>query len=277
MQTPIWFIGSGFIGGNMAKNFQERNYKTVQYSLEEPFKYNRYKLRSCEVVFVAVPTPTVWRKFDGSILRQVILEDTFPDQKIIIKSTVPIGTTDTLQDLVPDRFLFHSAEFLTEKNAKYDVDFPQRNILGHTAKSEPYTAEILRIFPTSKHHIICKATESEAGKYMSNFLLAGKVILANIMYDLCEKYRVEYEKVRHIAGTDDRIGPSHLQVEHEWGRGANGHCFPKDLSALHEMYAWYIYEWDMFLEALEQYNLALNLNTDKNPAIMREIFGLDKK
>jgi UDP-glucose 6-dehydrogenase len=66
-----------------------------------------------------------------------------------------------LQEMYPDRFFFHSAEFLTERNARADVDNPSRNVIGYTEKSKQYASEILEILPKSEINIICTATESE--------------------------------------------------------------------------------------------------------------------
>lgn len=271
----IWFIGTGFIWGNMAENFKDRWYKTVQYSLEEPYVNNKDELKEADVVFVAVPTPTKDRKFDDSILIKA-MANTRAGQKIVIKSTVLAGTIEKLQQLYPDRFFFHSAEFLTERNARNDVDNPSRNVVWYTEQSKDYSNEIMSILPDSKVNIVCKSTESELGKYFANFLLTAKIIMANLMYDICQKYWVDYEVVKHIAWTDPRIWESHLWVEFEGGRWANWHCFPKDMASFHEMY-WQDWLGHILLEAMEMYNKELNLKTWKQIDIIEEVYWLNKK
>jgi UDPglucose 6-dehydrogenase len=258
----------------MAQNFRERWYDVTQYSLEEPYVHNKEAVKECDTVFVAVPTPTTDRKFDGSILERAIREGTAPWQKIVTKSTILVGTTDKLQELFQDRYFFHSAEFLTEKNAKNDVDNPTRNVVGYTEQSKQYAQDIMDLLPESPYNILCTAKESEMGKYMSNFMFTSKVVMANIIYDICQKYGIDYDVIRGIAGKDPRIGEWHLSVVDEnGGRGANGHCFPKDLSAVHEMYGDESLGHNL-LEAVEQYNLDLNLSTDKDVQIIKAVFGI---
>lgn len=270
----IWFIGTGFIGGNMAENFKDRWYNIVQYSLEEPYCNNLEAIKETDVLFIAVPTPTVDRKFVKDILYRVIREQTVPWQKIIIKSTIIGWTVEDLQKMFPDRFFFHSAEFLTERNARNDVDNPTRNVVWCTEQSKQYAQEIMDLLPQSPHNIICKATESELWKYFWNFLLTAKIIMANLMYDVCQKNWIDYETVKHIAWTDPRIWESHLWVEFEWGRWANGHCFPKDLATFHEMYG---QDWlgAILLEAMEMYNVELNKRTNKQIDIIKEVYWKD--
>lgn len=271
----IWFIGTWFIGWNMAENFKERWFDVVQYSLDEKYKDNLEELKKAEIVFVAVPTPTKDRVFDRSVLENA-LENTVAGQKIVIKSTVKCGTTDYFQKKYRDRLFFHSAEFLTERNAKNDVDKPSRNVVWFTEQSRQYAPDIMEILPKATNgNIYCTAKESEMWKYASNFLLTAKILMANLIYDACEEYEVDYEKVKLIAGSDDRIWPAHLQVVFEWGRWANGHCFPKDMATFHEMYNEHSIYGDLLLEVMELYNTELNVSTNKQVDIITEVMWKD--
>lgn len=271
----IWFIGTGFIGGNMAKNFRERWYDVVQYSLEEKYKSNLREVQNADIVFVAVPTPTKNRKFDISVLENAIT-NTVAWQKIVIKSTVLCWTTDCFQEKYKDRYFFHSAEFLTERNAKWDVDRPSRNVVWFTDISKPFASDIMNILPEAENgNIFCTAKESELWKYASNFLLTAKIIMANLIYDVCEKYCVDYENVKNIVAKDSRIWPSHLNVVFEWWRWANWHCFPKDLAAFHEMYWEFNTFWNELLEYMEIYNAKLNIHTNKQLDIINSVLWED--
>ena len=247
----------------MAQNFKERWFDVIQYSLETEYVNNLEQVQNADIVFIAVPTPTKNRKFDRSVLEDAISK-TRTWQKIVIKSTVLCGTTDYFQKKYQDRYFFHSAEFLTERNAKWDVDRPSRNVVWSTEISKPFASNIMDILPEAENgNIFCTAKESELWKYASNFLLTAKIIMANLIYDICEKYWVEYDNVKDIVSKDSRIGESHLWVVFEWWRWANGHCFPKDLSAFHEMYWDYNDLWNELLEMIEKYNAKLNINTNK--------------
>ena len=71
---------------------------------------------------------------------------------------------------------------------------------------------------------------AEIVKYQSNVMLASKVALANVFYDLCKAENVNYDDVKKAVALDKRIGSSHLDVTTE--RGFGGKCFPKDLGAI---------------------------------------------
>lgn len=259
----------------MAQNFKERWFDVIQYSLEAKYANNLEQVQNTDIVFVAVPTPTKNRKFDISILEDAI-DKTKPWQKIVIKSTVICWTTDYFQNKYPDRYFFHSAEFLTERNAKWDVDKPSRNVVWYTEISKPFAQDIINILPDAINgNIICTAKESELWKYASNFLLTAKIIMANLIYDICEKYGVDYDNVKNIVSKDPRIWESHLGVVFEWWRWANGHCFPKDMAAFHEMYGDYSSLWNELLEILEKYNAKLNVSTNKQVEIIESVLWSD--
>lgn len=276
----IWFIGQWFLWGNYADEFEKRGYEVIRYS-KTKFKENKDALEDCEVVIVWVPTPTINGAFQSDILYDAI-KATSPWQIIIIKSTVQVWTTDELQELYDDRFFIHSAEFLTEANAPQDVAFPTRNVFGLSDKKRGELTQrissITNIFPVADT-VICSAKESEMGKYMSNFLLTSKIIMANIIYDMCANMGIDYNIPKKIAGLDPRIWMSHLDVLHSGKRWAGWHCFPKDLEALFEMYSACMNGkgWgESLIHMMSEYNLHLCLESGKDIEILEEIYGEDK-
>ena len=68
----IGFIGQGYVGKNYADDFEDRGYNVVRYSKEKPYNLNKDKIRECDIVFIAVPTPTVHGVYDASIICKVI-------------------------------------------------------------------------------------------------------------------------------------------------------------------------------------------------------------
>ena len=68
-KPTIGFIGQGYVGKNYADDLEVRGYETVRYSLEEPFRKNKEKIKDCRIVFIGVPTPTVAGVSDPSIVR----------------------------------------------------------------------------------------------------------------------------------------------------------------------------------------------------------------
>jgi UDPglucose 6-dehydrogenase len=286
-EVLIGFIGQGFIGKNMANDFEERGYNIVRYDNAEHAD-NKDKIKDCDFVFIAVPTPSTPKGFDDSILKEV-LSLVGDGKTAIIKSTVKIGTTEKFQEMYPEKYILHSPEFLTEKNAALDTKFPPRNVIGYTTKSETKAEAILKLLPQATHNFIVNSREAELVKYMGNNFLFMKVIFANVMYNLAQRKNVDYDTVANIVGCDSRIGSSHLTISHmsghsdQAGRGAGGHCFIKDMSALMEMFK----EEESkeqedekvldFLHRAVELNNHLLLKTEKDLDLLQEVYGeIDK-
>ncbi|TSD00351.1 MAG: UDP-glucose/GDP-mannose dehydrogenase dimerization [Parcubacteria group bacterium Greene1014_15] len=112
----IGFIGQGWIGKNYANDFEQRGFSVVRYAKEPEYAGTRKDIATCDIVFIAVPTPTTEAGFDDSIVRAV-LPLIGKGKTAVIKSTILPGTTESIQKQFPDVFVFHSPEFLTEATA----------------------------------------------------------------------------------------------------------------------------------------------------------------
>lgn len=281
----IGFIGQGFIGKHMADDFEERGMIVVRYALEEPYKNNRTALVDCDIVFVAVPTPTTPEGFDDSILRDA-LKIPKPGAIVVIKSTILPGRTKALQDDFSDLILLHSPEFLREKHAAEDTARPTRTIVGIPKQAPEYRAaaeSVLDVLPSSPHQLVCDSTEAELIKYGGNCFLAMKVVYMNMLYDIAAVHGIDYQVVAGAMAADPRIGDSHMQVldssghhDARVGRGAGGHCFPKDFAALREHYEAHIPDdaaGVAALRALEFKNIDLLVGSGKDPDLLRAIYG----
>lgn len=243
-ETKIGFIGQGFIGKHMADDFADRGLEVVRYALEEEYAGNREAIAGCDIVFIAVPTPTTPEGFNCDALRAV-LPFVGPEKIAVIKSTILPGTTQQLQSEFPEIILLHSPEFLREKHAAEDTRSPERNIIGIVEDNETYHAaarNVLAVLPHAPQEVVCKAEEAELIKYGGNVFLAMKVVYMNLLYDLTQSLGVDYEVIATTMSADSRIGDSHMRVIDRSGhpgstpgRGAGGHCFPKDLAALREL------------------------------------------
>ncbi len=283
----VGFIGQGFIGGNMAKDFEKRGYSIVRYDLDK-FSHNKELIKTCDYVFIAVPTPTTPKGFNCDIIFNVI-NLVGEGKTAIIKSTIKVGTTDELQKIHTDKFIMHSPEFLTEKNAENDTIYPERNVIGYTEKSKEKADEVLEILPKARFNFKIKAKEAELVKYMGNNLLMAKVLFANIFYNIAEENGADYNKIANVVGHDSRIGLSHLKIKHQSGidggvgRGAGGHCFIKDMATLVEMAS----ECDMKkkenklgLEILKKYvefNNYLLIISEKDLDLLKGVYNIDEE
>ena len=241
----IGFIGQGFIGKSYADDMDRRGYTTVRYALEEPYVRNKDRIRACDMVFIAVPTPTTPKGFDYSIVESA-LTLVGAGKTAVIKSTMLPGTTAKLQKKFPTLFVMHSPEFLVLKQADEDAARPLRNIIGiprDTAAFRTKARQVLEVLPKAPFELVCGAKEAELIKYSGNFFLYLKVLYANLMYETAQAIGADYDVVRAAVAADPRIGPSHLSVLHDSGhkgakkgRGAGGACFIKDVAALAEFY-----------------------------------------
>jgi len=284
--AKIGFIGTGWIGKNYADNFEERGFKVIRYSLDKKYIKNKEAIAECDVVFVAVNTPYSFKNgFDGSIVEKVVDEATANDQLIVIKSTVKVGFTEKLQKRFPGRVILHCPEFLTESTARHDVDHPERNIIGETARSHGLGKKLLPLLPKAKHTFITDSGVSEMVKYMGNCYFFAKNTMTNIFYQMILESGIKYEDCYKLVSADSRIGPTHSNAIHKGGRGAGGDCLPKDMATLREM----LFEMTMsskdkrnrkllkkmysYISSLEELNLHLLLSTKKDRDIVLKIFG----
>jgi UDPglucose 6-dehydrogenase len=275
----IGFIGQGWIGRHYADEFESRMYRTVRYSLEEQYIQNRDLIKDCEVVFIAVPTPTTEEGFDESIVREAL---TLVGEGMIavIKSTLLPGTTELLQSEFPGIYVLHSPEFLVEKTAAYDAAKPKRNIIGIPIVNAEYEAKakaILRILPEAPYNKVMYSKDAEMVKYAGNCFLYTKVIFMNLLYDLTEKTGCSFDEIREAMIHDPRIGESHTQPVHQSGRGAGGHCFIKDFEAFRRLYGETVGDepGKGMLTAMAEKNMELLLTSEKDLDLLTGVYGKD--
>jgi UDPglucose 6-dehydrogenase len=284
-QPKIGFIGQGWIGRNYADDFSSRGYETVRYGLEPEYAENKERIKECDIVFVAVPTPTTRGGFDASIVRSV-LPLVGKGKIAVIKSTLLPRTTEALQNEFPDLIILSSPEFLREANAAHDAANPNRNLIGipvdtplHRAAAEA----VLAVLPAAPFSAVLPAREAELVKYAGNVFLAMKVVFANMLYDLAGGLGADYERMKEVIAADPRIGPSHLSVmsasghSDKAGRGAGGHCFIKDLEAFRRLYKELAKdaEGTALLEAVVKKNNALLVHSAKDLDLLAAVYGND--
>lgn len=285
-ELQIGFIGQGFIGKHLADDFVERGFRVVRYALEPEFAGNKDAIKDCDIVFIAVPTPTTPTGFDARIL-EAVLPLVGVGKTAVVKSTMLPGTTMRLQNQFPDIVVLHSPEFLREKSAREDTKEPLRNIVGMPIADEQHQAaaeQVMAVLPNSPFTLITGAAEAELIKYAGNNFLALKVIFMNIVYDAAEALGANYSLVAEAMKADPRIGTSHMNVIDQSGhpgsvpgRGAGGHCFPKDWAAFTDWYKVTCADdvaGQAMLDAVETKNIALLRGSQKDLDLLRGIYGV---
>jgi UDPglucose 6-dehydrogenase len=276
----IGFIGQGFVGKNIADDFENRGFSIVRYSLEEPFVKNKDQIKDCDIVFIAVPTPTTPQGFDDRIVREAV-KLVGKGKIAIIKSTVVPGTTDSIQGENPEIFVMDSPEFLREATAAHDASHPERNIIGIPKENDEYREKaelVMSVLPKAPFNLITSSKSSECVKYINNGFLYTKVVFMNLAYEFSQKSSADWKTVRDAVAHDPRIGESHTEVLHGSGRGAGGHCFIKDFEAL-------IREYEKgggdeegleALKALREKNNKLLRESNKDLSILEGVYGPEK-
>ena len=159
---------------------------------------------------------------------------------VMTKSTVPVGTSDTVKATIAATLKARGAavefdvvsnpEFLKEGAAVADFMKPDRIVVG---TDNPRTAELLKALydPFTRNHqrmIVMDLRSAELTKYAANAMLATKISFMNEMANIAERLGADIEMVRAGIGSDPRIGYAFIYP----GAGYGGSCFPKDVKAL---------------------------------------------
>lgn len=229
MKKPvIGIVGLGVLGGAALNYYTKNKYEVVTYDIAKPCT-GKESFKDADIIFICIPTPYKNGKCDLSALWYT-LKWLPKDKIIVIRSTIPPGTTDKFAKKYTGDVLFNP-EFLDSSKAEYDFEFPERQIIGIPSFSVSSRSENLEYLPKANRMFVMSAIEAECVKYMGNTFFAMKNVFANIWYDYCKEIGVNYDKVREAVGAELRIGYVHLQVPHKGGRGAGGSCLPKELAA----------------------------------------------
>jgi UDPglucose 6-dehydrogenase len=241
--TKIGIVGNGYVGGATAL-LEHKNVSFYIYD-KEPDKCRPeglvFKdLLECSFVFVAVPTPM---RESGECATHIVegvvneLADAgYDKERVIIKSTVPVGTARKLG-------VMFMPEFLTEQNWRDDFLDQQNWILGTNGRNDKIRDEVYQLFESAWNHGVLNyrpkmtfstTEEAELTKYTRNCFLATKVSFFNEVEEFCREKEINYRKVRELTIMDGRIGSSHTAVPGPDGKkGFGGTCFPKDMASLH--------------------------------------------
>lgn len=203
---------------------------------------NAYK--DADVIIIGVGTP---EREDGSAnldyvhsVCEQIAESLEKDCVVVLKSTVPIGTNDEIEEKLNKEvkdgikvYVASNPEFLSQGTAVHDTLYASRIVVGTENEFaadvmqkmyEPLTKE-----PYNVPYLHTSRRSAEMIKYASNDFLALKISYINEIANLCKKLGANIEDVAKGMGYDSRIGKKFLKA----GIGYGGSCFPKDTKALH--------------------------------------------
>ena len=217
------------------EELMQKNYKAGRINYTTDYK-SAYK--DADAIFIGVGTP---EQPDGSanltyvatVSRQ-IAETIEKDCLVVVKSTVPIGTNDKVEQFIKDSLVndvkvevASNPEFLAQGTAVKDTLKAKRIVIGTESKeAEKLLMEIYK--PFNLPIVSVNRRSAEMIKYASNDFLALKISYMNDIANLCELVGANIEDVAEGMKYDDRIGANFLKA----GIGYGGSCFPKDTKAL---------------------------------------------
>ena len=241
--NKIGIVGQGFVGTALKEGLKQY-FQIETYDIDPEKPSTQFTLgelsEQLDVIFICLPTPM---NSDGSCYLGIV-EETLDYlnninryhktlKTIIVKSTIPPGTTERWNKKYNNIQIVFNPEFLTEANAVKDYENQNRIILGGPRNgTTPLKPIFAKVFPKAKV-IKTNSTYAEMVKYLTNSFLATKVSFANEMYQICNEVGADYDKVIEYATYDERLGNSHWSVPGPDGDlGYGGHCFPKDVKAL---------------------------------------------
>jgi len=273
----IGFIGQGFIGKNYADDLENRGHSVVRYSRDPEYSTNKEKIKDCDIVFIAVPTPTTTEGYDDSILREVV-PLAGAGKIVVIKSTILPGLTRVFQKDFADKIIIHSPEFLSEATAKEDAENPFMNIMGIDMDSSHHieSAKLVHsVLPNSPYSSTVSYEEAELIKYTHNNMAYTQIIFFNLMYNLASKLGAEWKNIADAINADPTIGSRYSSPIHKSGRGAGGHCFIKDFSAMRNVYEKIANDPAGLevLKSLEKKNIELLKESKKDLDLLQGVYG----
>ncbi|OGG72675.1 hypothetical protein A3A38_00360 [Candidatus Kaiserbacteria bacterium RIFCSPLOWO2_01_FULL_53_17] len=274
----IGFIGQGWIGKNYANDFEYRGYRTVRYALEKEYRNNKDKIKECDIVIIAVPTPSTPKGFDASIVEGA-LKRIGKGKIAVIKSTIIPGTTKRFQKKYPGIVIVYSPEFLSESTAAYDAAHPFSNIIGlpkNDIAHRKAAKAVLAVLPKAPFSLVSTSTEAEIVKYSHNMSGYTQIITFNILYDLARKLSADWGMIHQALLADPYVPNRYSQPMHKSGRGAGGGCFIKDFAALRMLYEKVLPKDKESLDALrafEKKNIQLLKSTKKDLQLLAGVYG----
>jgi len=197
--------------------------------------------QNSDLVIIATPTnyDVASGHFDTSSVEASItaVREQNSDVPIVIKSTIPIGFTDSMRQRFDNRIIF-MPEFLREGQALYDNLYPSRIIVGATEEQQALAQVLMSLYQQASESaevptLMMPPTEAEAVKLFANSYLATRIAFFNELDSFAEKNNLNSQSIITGVGLDPRIGDHYNNPSFGYG----GYCLPKDTQQLKANYA----------------------------------------
>ncbi len=202
------------------------NQERVQFLSEIPSKESDYYIVSTSTNYDPHK-----QFFDTSSVESVIddLQHKFSSPNIVIKSTIPVGFTERMQEKYNTKNIFFSPEFLREGSSIEDNMKPSRIVIGSEIKSAKNFSKILLNIAINKPSVLfMNSKTAESVKLFSNCFLAMRVSFFNELDSFAMEKELDSKKLIESVCLDERIG----NIYNNPSFGYGGYCLPKDSKQL---------------------------------------------